>query len=230
MVQIRSWCPTNRYTTTVTGSAINGKDFMWARLTRDRWIQIHGTDQSDPRVILPSNLHRPKGDQRQTAIFPNTARTPDTTCQSRMPSRRRGAHQPRPRFTNHCFPVLRDATDSTNPTEDLPERETTHRRVSTADSGPRRRHDLGDEFSAPQSISTRGTPTATNPRLDPCVSGTGTMPGKLPTVCGGGAAELPLRRRIPEIRSTIPPRRNRDEHPCALDSLPGRSPRAGRRW
>jgi hypothetical protein len=66
---VRSWCPTNRYATTVTGSAINGKDFMWARLTRGRWIQIHGTDQSDPRVILPSNLHRLKGDQRHTDIF-----------------------------------------------------------------------------------------------------------------------------------------------------------------
>jgi hypothetical protein len=53
-----------------------------------------------------------------------------------------------PRFTNHCFSVLRDATDSTNPTKDLPERGTTHRRVSTADSGPRRRHDLGDELEA----------------------------------------------------------------------------------
>jgi hypothetical protein len=42
---------------------------MWSELASDRWIQIHGTDQSDPRVILPSNLHRPKGDQRQTAIF-----------------------------------------------------------------------------------------------------------------------------------------------------------------
>jgi hypothetical protein len=84
--------------------------------------------------------------------------------------RQRAAH-PGPRFTNHRFSVLRDATDSTNPTEDLPERETTHRRVSTTDSGPRQRHDLGDEFSAPQSISARGTPTTTNPRLEPCVPG-----------------------------------------------------------
>jgi hypothetical protein len=69
-----------------------------------------------------------------------------------------------PRFTNHCFSVLRDATDSTNPIEDLPERETTHRRVSTADSGPRRRHDLGDELEAHDPSSRTGTTTNANRR------------------------------------------------------------------
>jgi hypothetical protein len=59
---------------------------------------------------------------------------------------RQRAARPGPRSTNHRITVLRDATDSTNPTEDLPEREMSLRRASTADSGPRRRHDLGDEF------------------------------------------------------------------------------------
>jgi hypothetical protein len=43
--------------------------------------------------------------------------------------------------------------------------------VPTADSGPRRRRDPGDKFSAPQSISARGVPTTINPRHEPCAPG-----------------------------------------------------------
>ena len=126
--------------------------------------------------------------------------------------------------------------DATNPTEDLPERETTHRRVSTADSGPRRRHDLGDEFSAPQSISARDAPTATNPRLEPCVPGgfgaTPVTAVKLWIYVGGGSfSSAPMVQGRPQGRVYMPPVdsiRCREARAEAEHEPPARSPDAQR--
>jgi hypothetical protein len=54
--------------------------------------------------------------------------------------------------------------------------------------------------------------------------------GEVPTVRSSGVAHHPHRQRIQVVWSTIPPRRSRDEHLCALGFLLGQSPRAGRRW
>jgi hypothetical protein len=58
------------------------------------------------------------------------------------------------------------------------------------------------------------------------IPGAGTMPGRLPTAHGGDAVKLPHRRGILVDRSSIPPRRGRGEHTCALCFLPDRPPRA----
>jgi hypothetical protein len=77
---------------------------------------------------------------------------------------RQRAARPGPRSTNHRISVLRDATDSTNPTEDLPEREMSQTSVHggqrpAAEARSRRRisaHHSRSPPAAPQRQPTRG--------------------------------------------------------------------------
>jgi hypothetical protein len=60
-----------RYVTTVAGSAINDKDFMWEGSTRDRWIQIHRADPTPPKRYLTPRSSRLRTDRWRQHLLPH---------------------------------------------------------------------------------------------------------------------------------------------------------------